>query len=134
MNAEGWSKVLVVAAGTVVAIGSALQALNELRDYEDIYDESKAKEIAGHAVRFAGSAALPNALHLLELIGDLLRIVTLSRQAIEWARRARATDPAKWSRAVTALIKARNWSIVLIGSLLAVAAGTLDLIHYLREH
>jgi hypothetical protein len=68
------------------------------------------------------------------MVGDLFKLIALSGQAIAWAKRARSEDPAKRSRAVIAQVKARNWAIVSMGSLVAIFAGALDVIHYAHEH
>jgi hypothetical protein len=135
VNAEGWSKILVLAGGIVVAVGSALQALDELRAYEDIYDESKAKDVVGHAFRFTLVApTLANPIFWPRAIRQLGRLLASSKQAIAWAATAREHDPEQWARAELALRRARNWVLILIGSVVVIAAAALDLGHYLHEH
>jgi hypothetical protein len=132
MDIEGWAKTCAVAAGVIVAVGSALQALNELRAYEDVYDESRAREVIGGAVRFFRADG--PVLGALERAEALFTLFTSSRAAIKWAREARQHDPVKWTLAVEALVRARNWGIVLIGAIVAILGTSLDLIAYLNTN
>jgi|tagenome__1003787_1003787.scaffolds.fasta_scaffold20171803_1 hypothetical protein len=125
MDLEGVAKIFLVAAAGFVAAGSALQALAELKTYEDLYDESSANKVAGSAVRFTFNSAqgIPD-------VSALFTLYTSAREAIRWAVKARAEEPEKWSRAVEALIRARNWAVVLTGGIIAFAGTTLDLVAY----
>ncbi|HUB35479.1 MAG TPA: hypothetical protein VL972_01520 [Solirubrobacteraceae bacterium] len=133
MTAEIVGRALLVAGAFMLVLGPGLQARLEMREYHALLDaliESDPPATTREYLTLLASGpslALHSPLGLLRFLAGLHRWLPRYRSA----RRAfAATDAAHDERVVhirTHLTRARNWAIVVLGSVLILAGATAEL-------
>jgi hypothetical protein len=97
---EGWSKILVVGAAITLAVGSVLQALQELREYNDVLRESGWADAFSQVVSLTALGAVPT-VGLLLSVREMKKLFAQLRKVSEWNTKAKKSNPAQWRRADT---------------------------------
>ena len=108
---------LVLAGGLAVLAGSCAQAWGDLRKYQDLY----------HEFQVQAESRLGSFLSRKDLgwAGKLAQIALLPRVAISVSKQVSGTENDKVEQAVN---DAAGWSLILLGSLLAIGAGLIPLL------
>jgi len=129
MSADVWEGIFVVAAGALALAGSAAQAWGDLRKYRQLVDESKgiALERMNHYLaKFVGRDTSNWFVRLAQLAS--LPAIAASRDPSLLASGADKVNDEAWRKVKQALNDAAGWGLILVGALLAVVAGAVQLI------
>jgi hypothetical protein len=108
---------LVLAGGLAALAGSCAQAWGDLRKYQDLY----------HEFQVQAQSRLGSFLSRKDLgrAGKLAQIALLPRVAISVSKQVSGTENDKVEQAIN---DAAGWSLILLGSLLAIGAGLIPLL------
>jgi hypothetical protein len=141
VTADAWADVIVIAGGLFVLFGSIAQALGDLRKYSDLLDTGKEQIEAlttiarvaagsGRGLGAVGIAVLPVIAlwrgKSVTLTDPALASPTADEESAKAARDLR-------ERAEQALNDAAAWSLILTGSLAALAAALFQFYIQLRH-
>jgi hypothetical protein len=128
-------RILLVAGSLLLILGPALQAITEIREYGELLDALDAADVPGVALEGL-KLSLANAFpfrpfsYFLAVIPWAIRF----RAALDAFSKSAAAGNAQAVRIAAGLARARNWAVVLLGSLLLLAASTISLIHWLTTN
>lgn len=133
MTAEAIGRAVLIAGAFLLVLGPALQARVEMREYHELLDaliESDPPAVTREYLRLLAigpSMALHSPLGLLRFVTGVWGWYPRHRTA----RRAFTTSGAGHDERVvhirTHLIRARNWAIVVLGSMLIFAGAAVEL-------
>ncbi len=130
------AKAILVVGAFLLVLGPGLQARLEMREYHDLLEALEATDDLPEATReYLGALAVgpSSALHSpLAALGFLLTLIRGWYPRYRSARAAfRASPGGEDERVVqirTHLTRARNWAIVVAGSLLILTGSAVELI------
>jgi hypothetical protein len=131
VSAELIAKTVLVGAGLTLFVGAWLQAVTELREYRDLVALTGLNEVAKTTLS-AGVAGITMApLSIPSIVTASVRLVELLgsySDLVEKTSKLVSTGSPQRPRMVAALRRARNWMMVLAGSLLAVIGSSIELV------
>ncbi len=135
MTADIIARAILVAGAFLLVLGPGLQARLEIREYHDLLAALTERDLPAATRDYLGLLAIGPSMVLRSPLGALEFILT---GPSDWypryriARRAfRQTEDATDERVIeirTHLTKARNWAIVVAGSVLIFSGATIELI------
>lgn len=121
-------RILLVVGALFVAWGSALQAVNEIGQYDELLEALKESDLGpsleeGLKLSMTWTfwpTGIPRMFHWIKRYIKALN--KFSEMAVGENKDVRAIGIR------TGLLKARNWTIVLLGSILVLAASVVELL------
>jgi hypothetical protein len=131
-------RILLVAGALLLVIGPALQAVTELREYRELLNalqETQLPGVARDAIDLSVniSIAVLRPLGLLAIIPDLVRWVGRFTVALNAFSTKASAGNKEAARIQAGLARARNWTIVLFGSLLILSAAIIELVNWITS-
>ena len=135
MTEEILAKAILVAGAFLLVIGPGMQARLEMREYHDLLEALKRTDDLPDATReYLSALAVGPSSALHSPIAALKFLVTLSngwypryRLARRAFRDSAGGDDGRVVEIRTHLTRARNWAIVVAGSLLILTGAALEL-------
>ena len=135
MTEEIVAKAILVAGALLLVIGPGMQARLEMREYHDLLEALKRTDDLPDATRdYLGALAIGPSSALHSPLAAVKFLVTLSQGWYPRYRRARSAfrnsaggEDERVVEIRTHLTRARNWAIVVAGSLLILTGAALDL-------
>ncbi len=121
-------RILLVVGALFVAWGSALQAVNEIGQYDELLEALKESDLGpslkeGLKLSMTWTlwpTGIPRMFHWIKRY--IMALNKFSEMAVGENKDVRAIGIR------TGLLKARNWTIVLLGSILVLAASVVELL------
>jgi hypothetical protein len=135
MTAEIVARAILVAGAFLLVLGPGLQARLEMREYHDLLDALKRHSDLPRVTReYLGVLAVGPSMALRSPLGALEFVLSAPSGWYPRYRRARtafrvseAADDERVAEIRTHLTRARNWSIVVLGSVLIFTGASVEL-------
>lgn len=138
MTADVVARAILVAGALLLVVGPGLQARHEMREYHELLDALNELDQPAVMREYLSLLAVGPSLALRSPLGLLEFVVTGPWGWYPRYRTARAAfaasaegDDERVAEIRTHLTKARNWAIVVLGSVLIFCGASIELVHTL---
>jgi len=139
MTSEIVGRAILIAGAFLLVLGPGLQARLEMVEYHELLDaliESDPPAVTREYLRLLAvgpSMALHSPIGLLKFLAGLREWYPRYRNARKAFATSEAGHDQRVARVRKHLIRARNWAIVVLGSVLIFAGTTVELARALSE-